>query len=379
MRSPKTAEEQIFYHTGIYTDPTSFDWNANLYCNAEEETFASVLQFNENLEAVADWAETFEPNADASVWTFHIRPDNKGWSDGTPVTAGDFVYSWRRQLDPETKAAYAGFLFDIKYAEQFNTGATVDDANDPLNGKVPTGDDLGAKALDDWTLEVTMAGPRAYFPQVVAYTAAVPAPKWKVEELGDKWALNENGEPIVSNGPFKVDEWNKGQSIKMSKNEGYWDAENIKLTNVIDPIYPAANEVLLYEAGSGDQRLDWAVLDCRQLRALHGGPRVVQAGLAICLSRHLDDAAASDGRAVRQDRSPHGAGPRDRPRPARDDHERPGHAGVLHGSARRVRFPRRSVAGRDQQLRSAGCDGRAQGHGLRRRQELARDHDVHAR
>ena len=271
---PQAAEEQILYHTGIYTDPTSFDWNANLYCNAEEETFAGVLQFNENLEAVADWAETFEPNADGSVWTFHIRPDNKGWSDGTPVTAGDFVYSWRRQLDPETKAAYAGFLFDIKYAEQFNTGAAVDDANDPLNGKVPTGDDLGAKALDDWTLEVTMAGPRAYFPQVVAYTAAVPAPKWKVEELGDKWALNENGQAIVSNGPFKVDEWNKGQSIKMSKNEGYWDAENIKLTNVIDPIYPAANEVLLYESGSGDQRLDWAVLDASNFERFMADPEL---------------------------------------------------------------------------------------------------------
>ncbi len=117
---PQDAEEQIFYHTGIYEDPTSFDWNANLYCNAEEETFAGVLTFNENLEAVADWAETFSSNEDASVWTFNIRPDNQGWTDGTPVTAGDFVYSWRRQLDPATKAAYAGFLFDIKYAEAFN-------------------------------------------------------------------------------------------------------------------------------------------------------------------------------------------------------------------------------------------------------------------
>jgi oligopeptide transport system substrate-binding protein len=254
------AEEQVFYHTGIYEDPTSFDWNANLYCNAEEETFAGLVQFNENLEAIPDWAETFESNEDASVWTFHIRPDNKGWTDGTPVTAGDFVYSWRRQLDPATKAAYAGFLFDIKYAEQFNGSTPVDDAADPLNGKVPTGDDLGIKAVDDWTLEVTMAGPRAYFPQVAAYTAAVPAPQWKVEELGDKWALNEGGEPIVSNGPFKVDEWNKGQSIHLSKHEGFWDAENISLTRVVEPISPASNEVLLFEEGSGDQRLDWAVL-----------------------------------------------------------------------------------------------------------------------
>jgi ABC-type oligopeptide transport system substrate-binding subunit len=257
---PQSGEEQIFYHTGLYEDPTSFDWNANLYSNAEEETFAGVLTFNENLEAVADWAERFESNEDASVWTFYLRKDNKGWTDGTPVTAHDFVWSWGRQLDPATKAAYAGFLYDIKYAQAFNNGAPYEMEGDPLNGKVPTRDDLGVRAIDDWTLEVTMEGPRSYFPQVVAYQAAVPAPRWKVEELGDRWALAENNEPIVSNGPFKVDEWAKGQYVRMSKHEGYWDAENIRLQTVIDPISPATNEVLLYEEGQGNQRLDWAVL-----------------------------------------------------------------------------------------------------------------------
>jgi len=90
---PQDAEKQIFYHTGVYEEPTSFDWNANLYCNAEEETFAGLLTFNENLEAAADWAETWTANEDASVWTFNLRKDNKGWTDGTPVTAQDFVYS----------------------------------------------------------------------------------------------------------------------------------------------------------------------------------------------------------------------------------------------------------------------------------------------
>ena len=79
------AEAQQFYQAGINTDPTSFDFNQNLYCNAEEETFAGLLTFNENLEPAPDWAETWESNEDASVWTFHIRPDNKGWSDGTPA------------------------------------------------------------------------------------------------------------------------------------------------------------------------------------------------------------------------------------------------------------------------------------------------------
>ncbi|MGH2560849.1 MAG: peptide ABC transporter substrate-binding protein, partial [Thermomicrobiales bacterium] len=254
-----TGEEQIFYQDGIYSNPSSFDWNLNLYCNAEEETFAGLLTFDENLVAVADWAETWEPNADASIWTFNIRPNNTGWSDGTAVTAGDFVWSWERQLNPANGAAYAGFLFDVKYAEQYNTDTPVDDANDPLNGQVPTGADLGVKALDEWTLEVTCAGPRAYFPQVVAYQAAVPAPRWQVEALGEQWALGGEN-PIVSNGPFQIDNWEYDVKIEMSKNEGFWDAESIRLARVIDPIFPAENNVLVYEEGSGEQQVDWTVL-----------------------------------------------------------------------------------------------------------------------
>ncbi|MGH2533729.1 MAG: peptide ABC transporter substrate-binding protein [Thermomicrobiales bacterium] len=254
-----TGEEQVFYNPNINDNPSSFDWNLNLYCNAEVETFAGLLTFNENLEAVGDWAETFTANEDASVWTFSIRPNNTGWSDGTPVTANDFVWSFRRQLDPANGAAYAGFLFDIKYAEQLNTQTPVDDAADPLNGTIPTVEDIGVVALDDWTLEVTCAGPRAYFPQVVAYIAAYPSPQWMVEEYGDRWALGQDI-PIVSNGPFKVDNWEYDVKIELSKNEGYWDAERIRLATVVDPIYPAAQNVLLYEEGSGDQRLDWTTL-----------------------------------------------------------------------------------------------------------------------
>jgi len=268
-----TGEEQIFYKDTIYTNPTSFDWNLNLYCNAETETFAGLLTFDENLEATADWAEKWESNADGSVWTFHIRQDNKGWTDGTPVTAGDFVWSWGRQLDPANGAAYAGFLFDIKNAEQFNTAAKVDDPNDPLNGKVPTIDDLGIKAIDDWTLEVTMAGPRAYFPQVVAYQASVPAPRWQVEKYGDKWAL-VGDVPLVSNGPFKVDQWNQDKDIQMSKSENYWQSESIKLAKVVDPIFPAANNVLEFEHGSGTQQIDYTVLSSADYKRYSADPEL---------------------------------------------------------------------------------------------------------
>ena len=89
------------------------------------EVARGLLTFDADLNAIPDWAETFTPNEDASVWTFNIRPDNQGWTNGTdtrPVTAQDFVYSWERQLNPANAAAYAGFLFDVKNAEKYNLG-----------------------------------------------------------------------------------------------------------------------------------------------------------------------------------------------------------------------------------------------------------------
>ena len=255
-----SGEEQIFYSATLSQgDPVTFDYNANLYSNAEPETAAGLLTYDENLQAVGDWAESWDVSPDASEYTFHIRKDNKGWTDGTPVTAGDFVFSWPRMLNPDTGNQYSDFLVDIKNAASFNSGTPIDDPASPLNGKVATAADLGIEAVDDWTLKVTLEGPRANFLQKVAYTAAVPAPQWQIAKYGDKYALGDVG-PIVTNGPIKVDKWNHNQSVEFSKNEGYWLADKIALTKVIEPIYPSENAVLLYESGSGDQQLDWTVL-----------------------------------------------------------------------------------------------------------------------
>lgn len=239
---------QIFYQRGYTTNPTSFDFNADLYCNGDTNAFSSVVTFDADLNPAPDWAESWSSNEDASVWTFNIRPNNTGWTDGNPVTAHDFVYSWGRQLRPETAAPYASFFFDIKNAEAFNTGA-----------EGVTEADLGLKAIDDWTLEVTCEGPRGGFPLKAAYAAAYPAPKWAVEEHGDKWALGTEV-PLVSNGPFKLDSLEPDVKWTMSRNENHWDAENIAIDSYTAPLYPSANQVLLFESGSGDQQLDWAIL-----------------------------------------------------------------------------------------------------------------------
>lgn len=268
--------QQLLYN-GVLTqgDPVNFDWNGNLYCNAETEMAAGLLTFDENLSIAPDWAEKWDLNADASVVTFHIRKNNKGWTDGTPVTAGDFVWSWARMLNPDTGNQYSDFLSDIKYGAEFNTKSAVADPNDPLHGKVPTASDLGLKAIDDWTLQVTLAGPRANFLQKVAYQAAVPAPRWQVEKYGDKWALG-GSIPIVGNGPFKVDSWDHNQKVTLSPNPNYWNAESIKLTKVIDPIYPAKNSLLLFEQGSGDQQIDWTPLDAAAYKKYSSDPNLAK-------------------------------------------------------------------------------------------------------
>jgi len=240
--------EQVFYQRGYRTNPTSFDFNADLYCNGDTNAFEGVTTFDADLNPAPGWAESWESNDDASVWTFHIRQNNTGWSDGTPVTAGDYVYSWARQLEPDTAAPYASFFFDVKNAQAFNTGADG-----------VTASDLCLKAIDDWTLEVTCEGPRGGFPLKAGYAAAWPAPKWQVDEYGDQWALGGDI-PLVSNGPFNLVEWVPDVKWTMERNPGFWDAENIQIDRYTAPIYPAANDVLLFESGEGDQQLDWAIL-----------------------------------------------------------------------------------------------------------------------
>ena len=259
----QTTEEQVVYHFGLPEDPTSFDWNLNLYCNAEETAFAGLLTFDQDLNIIPDWAESYEANEDGSVYTFQIRPDNTGWTNGDPVTANDFVYSFTRLLDPENATPYPFILFDIKGAEAFNNGTPYVKEGDPLNGKTLTAEDLGLNAIDDWTLEVTLEGPRGNFLQKVAYTACYPAHRASVEEHGDQWASGEI--PLVSNGPFKLDRWEHDVMVEMSKNENYWDAERIRVTKVFNPIIPAENSVLAYEQGEGEQRLDWTNVSAADL------------------------------------------------------------------------------------------------------------------
>jgi ABC-type oligopeptide transport system substrate-binding subunit len=255
----KLAKEQTFRYGGggfafSQVDPSSHDFNRDLYCNGVPSLWAGLMKFTVDFQAVPHVASKVASNADGSVWTFTIRKDSR-WSDNSPCTARDFEYSWKRQLDPATKAPYAAFMYDIKNAEAFNKGQVTDAAQ------------VGVKAKDDWTLEVTLEGPRGYFPVLTAYLAALPGHKASIEKHGDKWTEPGN---IVSNGPFVLEAWDHGKQLVLRKNPRFFGANEVTLDKVIIPIIPFAAGVLPYE----NNEIDLTILQAADLKRFQSNPKV---------------------------------------------------------------------------------------------------------
>lgn len=187
-------------------------------------------------KTVPGMAESWE-SADNKVWTFKIR-DAK-WSNGDPVTAHDFVYSFRRLIDPNTASPYASYLADAKVA-----GAEA-----ILEGKANP-DTLGVKAIDDKTFQVTLSEAVPYFPDTLIHTSVKPVNQKVVEEFGEKWTDPAN---IVVNGPYKISEWNVNDKIVLERNESYYDNANTTLNKITMLAIPSSTtDVARYQAGEID-------------------------------------------------------------------------------------------------------------------------------
>jgi oligopeptide transport system substrate-binding protein len=184
-------------------------------------------------------AESWDKNEDASVWTFHLR-DAK-WSNGDPVVADDFVYSWKRMLTPDLGAEYAPNLFVIKNAEAY------------FNGDLKDFSEVGVKAIDEKTLEVSLIGPTPYFLNMLKHYSFYPVNPKSVESMGgitDRMGLWTRPENYVCNGPFKLQEWSTNKIIRVVKNPTYWDADKVRL-NAIEfyPIDNSSTEETTFLAG----------------------------------------------------------------------------------------------------------------------------------
>jgi oligopeptide transport system substrate-binding protein len=253
----KLAKDQTFRYGGggwYANDPASHDFNKDLYCDGVQTLFAGLMVFNSDFIAVPWMATKVEGNKDGSVWTFTIRKDTR-WSDNAPMSARDFEWSWKRQLDPATAAPYASFLYDIRNGEAFN------------KKKITDPKEVGVRAKDDWTLEVTLEGPRGYFPVLAAYLAALPAYRPAVEKHGDKWTEAAN---IVCNGPFTLEAWEHNKQMVLKKNPYYYGAKDVQLSRVVIPIIPIASGALPYEKNE----IDMTTLQAGDLKRLQFDPRM---------------------------------------------------------------------------------------------------------
>ncbi|MBJ7283767.1 MAG: peptide ABC transporter substrate-binding protein [Akkermansiaceae bacterium] len=167
-------------------------------------------------------ASEVTPDATATVWTAKLRPNGK-WSDGMPVTASDFAFSYERLLTPELGAQYAEMLYFLKGAEEFNKGKTKDFST------------VGVQVIDDLTLQLTLRGPTPYFREILKHYTWTAVPRHvvlkhgSIGQRGNPWTRKEN---IVCNGPYRLKSWRRTDHIEVERNPFYWNAANVTLNGI---------------------------------------------------------------------------------------------------------------------------------------------------
>lgn len=193
-----------------------------------------------DLHPVPGVAEKWDVSPDGLTYTFRLRATAK-WSDGTPVTAADFVAAWKRMLAPALAAGNASLLYVLQGAEAFNKGAATDFES------------VGVKATDAHTLRVTLDHPTAYFLSLLTHPAWYPVPIGTIEKYGavdsrgNRWTSPDR---IVGNGPFVLKTWRANQEIRVEKSPTYWDAANVRLHAIrFHPIDSTDAEERAFRAG----------------------------------------------------------------------------------------------------------------------------------
>ena len=241
----QTGNREQVLHLGNGAEPESIDPHQCIAYSdqrLEAALFEGLCAIDEqSSKPVPGAAERWEVSADSLTWTFHLRAGLQ-WSNGDPLTADDFIQSWRRNLAPAFASGYAYLLFPIKNAEAFNSGKLTDPAA------------LGLAAPDSRTIILTLERPTPYLPVLTA------APPWhpinprvvtRFGALTDRSGIWTRPENFVGNGPFILKEWTPGSRLMVAKNARYWDAAAVRLNGIV--FYPIENpdvEERNFRAGS---------------------------------------------------------------------------------------------------------------------------------
>ena len=213
----ETNEQVLTYNLGA--DSKTLDPALNTAVDGGiviANAFEGLCRTDENDKAIEGGAKSWTISEDGLTYTFNLREDAK-WTNGDNVTAHDYEYAWKRVLNPETGAEYAYQMYYIEGAEAYNTG----------EGSV---DSVGIKAIDDYTLEVKLHSPTSYFLELTAFPCYFPVNK-KVVEADAEWATKVD--TFVSNGPFKMTEWNMKDSLVFVRNENYYNKDKVKLDKLV--------------------------------------------------------------------------------------------------------------------------------------------------
>src|SRR5688500_19235122 len=216
----QAAEQTITVNWG--TEPPSLDpglasdtTSANILVNIMDP----LVKLDEDLNPVPSLAESFETSEDGLTVTFTLREDGK-WTNGDPVTAEDYEWSWKRTISPELAADYAYQFYGIEGAQEYN-GCESNCA--------ALADKVGVNAVDDRTLEVTLTSPQPWFIQQMAHHSFNAVHRPTVEQFGEKWTEAAN---IVTNGPFQLETWQHNSRIDLVKWDEWREADRVKLTRV---------------------------------------------------------------------------------------------------------------------------------------------------
>lgn len=257
------AMAQVMFHRGNDGDPETLDAHktstvseAHLLRDLSE----GLVIHHINGSVVPGVAESWTMSADGRSYAFKLRANAK-WSNGDPVKAGDFVFSLRRIVNPETGAKYANILYPILNAEKINK-----------KGEGARLEDLGVKALDERTLEITLERPTPYFLELLTHQTGLPVHPASVEKFGKDFVKPENW---VSNGAYVLREFVPNSHIKMEKNRYFHDAANVQIDTVL--YYPSpdlAAAARRFQAGELHMTTDIPADQIKQLREKLGRDQV---------------------------------------------------------------------------------------------------------
>ncbi len=230
-----------------------------------QHLFAGLTRVNKDGKVENVLADKIEVSEDGKVYKVTLK-DGLKWSDGNPVTAEDFEFSWKRVLDPKLESQYAYQLYYIAGAEDYNKG----------KGKA---DGVGVKALDPKTLQVTLKQPTAYFDGLMGFYTYYPVSK-KVVEANPDWA--KDPKTFVSNGPFMLKEWTHNAKIVMDKNPNYFEADKVKIDGIdLDIIEDQSTVYQKYVAGEYNMVVELPTEVTAKLRAENNSELVIGPNLAL--------------------------------------------------------------------------------------------------